>query len=51
MAEIYALLDQLEPLQRDTQHLRPVQALFVWPLAAALVAVALLLAPALRGRQ
>lgn len=33
---IYALLDELEPLPQDAQNLRPVKALFVWPLALAL---------------
>jgi len=51
MAQIYELLDELEPLQSDTQHLRPVKALFVWPLAAALLVSIVLLLPSLRGRQ
>ena len=51
MAQIYELLDELEPLQSDTQHLRPVKALFVWPLAAALLVSILLVLPSLRGRQ
>lgn len=51
MAQIYELLDELEPLQSDTQHLRPVKALFVWPLAGALLVSILLLLPSLRGRQ
>lgn len=42
LARIYGLLDELEPLLRDTQKLRPIQALFMWPLAIALFCVALL---------
>lgn len=51
LAQIYELLDELEPLQSDTQNLRPVKALFVWPLAAALLASTLLVLPSLRARQ
>lgn len=36
LAQIYALIDELEPLDRDVQVFRPVSALFMWPLAAAL---------------
>jgi len=39
---IYQLLDELEPVERDPQMFRPVKALFYWPLAAALLLVALL---------
>ena len=37
LEQIYQLLDELEPLGRDQQSLRPVNALFYWPLAFALV--------------
>lgn len=47
LAEIYQLLDELEPLPRDTDHLRPVRPLFMWPLALALCLVTLMLAPGL----
>jgi Ca-activated chloride channel family protein len=50
LANIYGLLDQLEPLPSDTQSLRPVRSLFVWPLAAALILATLLVLPRLRGR-
>jgi Ca-activated chloride channel family protein len=50
LAKIYGLLDELEPLPRDQQNLRPVRALFVWPLALALMLSALLVAPRLGGR-
>ncbi|MCP3686906.1 MAG: VWA domain-containing protein [Gammaproteobacteria bacterium] len=36
LEQIYALLDQLEPLGLDQQRLRPINALFYWPLAIAL---------------
>ncbi len=48
--KIYDLLDQLEPLPRDSQSLRPVVALFVWPLAIALGLGAILVAPRLWRR-
>jgi len=42
LAEIYALLDQLEPLDRDEQSFRPTSALFYWPLALALLLAAII---------
>ena len=45
LAEIYELLNELEPMLRDTQNLRPIRALFMWPLAMALFCVALLTSP------
>jgi Ca-activated chloride channel family protein len=42
LANIYDLLDELEPVLRDTQNLRPIRALFMWPLAIALLCVALM---------
>jgi Ca-activated chloride channel family protein len=47
LADIYRLLDELEPLPRDTDHLRPVRPLFMWPLALALFIVTLLVIPRL----
>ncbi|MGR8932829.1 MAG: vWA domain-containing protein [Gammaproteobacteria bacterium] len=35
--QIYQLLDQLEPVQKDRQYFRPQTELFYWPLAAALL--------------
>ena len=49
LAEIYALLDELEPVVADAQHLRPMQSLFVWPLATSLGLGACLLLLRLRG--
>jgi len=51
LEKIYAELDELEPMPRDRQNLRAINALFVWPLAAALLLVAMLLAPQLWGRR
>lgn len=35
MAEIYQILDQLEPIDQEQQQMRPLNALFYWPLALA----------------
>jgi len=45
LEKIYRLLDELEPIPRDHQNLRAIEALFVWPLALALLLAASLLAP------
>ncbi|MBU2925771.1 VWA domain-containing protein [Colwellia sp. 4_MG-2023] len=37
MSEIYQLLDQLEPLEQEQQQMRPLTALFYFPLALALL--------------
>jgi Ca-activated chloride channel family protein len=39
MSEIYQLLDELEPIEQDQQQMRPLTALFYWPLAIALFLV------------
>ena len=44
LEQIYALLDELEPLGRDQQELRPVNALYYWPLAMALAIAVLIYA-------
>ena len=36
-AEIYDLLDELEPINREEQSFRPINALFFWPLGIALL--------------
>ncbi|WP_448210879.1 vWA domain-containing protein [Colwellia sp. MEBiC06753] len=36
MAQIYQLLDQLEPIEQEQQQMRPLTALFYWPLGIAL---------------
>lgn len=47
---IYQLLDELEPVERDPQMFRPVKALFYWPLAAALLLIAMLAVRQIRER-
>ncbi len=37
LEQIYELLDELEPIEKDVQRFRPQTALFYWPLAIALV--------------
>jgi len=37
MEQIYQLLDELEPVEQDQQQMRPLTALFYWPLALALL--------------
>ena len=37
MADIYQLLDQLEPVDQEQQQMRPLSALFYWPLSLAFI--------------
>ena len=37
LTKIYALLDKIEPVSKDQQSWRPVEELYSWPLAAALL--------------
>jgi len=37
MEQIYSLLDQLEPVKQDQQQMRPLTALFYWPLSLAFI--------------
>jgi Ca-activated chloride channel homolog len=37
MSDIYQLLDDLEPVEQDQQQMRPLTALFYWPLSTALL--------------
>lgn len=37
LAEIYAILDELEPAESDQEGYRPITELFFWPLAAAAI--------------
>jgi Ca-activated chloride channel family protein len=50
LEEIYRLLDELEPVERDAEVFRPVAALFYWPLSIALLLIVLLLGLKLRER-
>ncbi len=42
--KIYQLLDELEPVEKDSQSFRPTSALFHWPLSVALILAALITA-------
>ncbi len=42
LAEIYSVLDQLEPMEIEQQSFRPTRALFYWPLSLAFVLALLL---------
>jgi len=41
--KIYTLIDQLEPVEQDSQSFRPVMALFMWPLSLTLLLSVLIL--------
>lgn len=43
LENIYQLLDELEPVEKETQNFRPTSALYFWPLAAALFLSALII--------
>jgi len=43
LAQIYAVIDSLEPVEQDPETFRPVQVLFMWPLGLSLVLLLLLL--------
>jgi Ca-activated chloride channel family protein len=42
LEKIYQLLDELEPITKETQYFRPTSALFMWPLGLALALAAIL---------
>lgn len=42
LEKIYQILDELEPMEKETQSFRPVKALFFWPLTAALLLAAVI---------
>ncbi|MFT2091267.1 vWA domain-containing protein [Paraglaciecola sp. 2405UD69-4] len=42
LRQIYATLDELEPIARESRQMRPLQALFYYPLALALLITALM---------
>ena len=48
LEHIYAILDQLEPVEKDKQYFRPRSELFYWPLSLALLMTAVLAAYRLR---
>jgi len=51
LQQIYALIDKLEPVERDTQSYRPTWSLFYWPLGIALLLASLLALAALFKRR
>ncbi len=42
LEKIYQLLDELEPITKETQYFRPTSALFMWPLGLALALASIL---------
>ncbi len=48
LQQIYRQIDRLEPIEQDAHSYRPIQALFYWPLSAALVLAVLVLLLRLR---
>lgn len=50
LEQIYRLLDELEPIEQDPEMFRPVQALFHWPLGAALLLASMIFMGQVRGR-
>ncbi|MEQ8693660.1 MAG: VWA domain-containing protein, partial [Pseudomonadales bacterium] len=51
LLEIYDHIDELEPIDQDPETYRPIQALYYWPLAAAIALFGLLLLIDLRVRR
>jgi Ca-activated chloride channel family protein len=55
LAQIYEILDELEPVESDVEIIRPVRELFYWPMglayALAMLAALLTLLPARTGRR
>jgi Ca-activated chloride channel family protein len=51
LQQIYALIDELEPIDQDPETYRPVQALYYWPLALSLALFALFLCADLWWRR
>ncbi len=49
LEQIYAMLDELEPVERDSRQFRPQQSLFFWPLAAAMLIACMMTLLRLRG--
>jgi Ca-activated chloride channel family protein len=51
LQQIYALIDELEPVERDTRSYRPTWSLFYWPLGISLILASLLALAALLKRR
>ena len=43
LANIYSIIDELEPVEQEAETYRPIRALYYWPLSAALLIFTLLL--------
>ncbi len=43
LEQIYQILDELEPIEKDVQRYRPQTALYYWPLAIALILISIIL--------
>ena len=51
LEEIYQLLDELEPVEKDKQYFHPMAALYPWPLGLALLLTAILAISRLNRRR
>ena len=51
LQQIYALLDEIEPVSEDEQSYRPVEEMYAWPLALALLLSFLMSLPAMAGQH
>jgi Ca-activated chloride channel family protein len=51
LAEIYDLIDALEPIEQEAETYRPITTLYYWPLGAAWMLALLLIGLELRGRH
>jgi len=51
LQQIYALLDEIEPVSEDEQSYRPVEEMYAWPLALALLLSLLMSLPAVAGQH
>jgi len=50
LEKIYALLDELEPIEQEKQYFRPTKALYYWPLSIALLLASILMIMSIRGK-
>ena len=51
LVEIYAEIDELEPVAQEAETYRPIQALYYWPMTISLACLILLLIADIAGRQ
>jgi len=51
LEQIYQLLDQLEPVEKEPQYFRPTTELYPWPLALALLITGFIALSKLRGKS